>query len=61
MKKQDPTMLFIIVCLMLGLTTGASFMAMLISAVQKHQERQAVCEQLDDWGDRKFTYCKERK
>lgn len=61
MRKQDPTMFFIIVCLLLGLGTGASFMAMLIGAVQKHQERQAVCAQLADWNDRQFTYCKERK
>ena len=54
-------MFFINVCLLLGLTNGASLMAMLIGAVQRHQEKQAICEQLDSWNDRQFTYCKERK
>jgi hypothetical protein len=49
------------ICLLLGLSTGAAFMAMLMGAIQKHQEKQAVCEQLADWNDRQFSYCKENR
>ena len=61
MTKRDPTMIYIMICLLLGLSTGAAFMMMLMGAVQNHQEKQAVCEQLKDWNDRQFTYCEDRE